>query len=237
MAKEIRLFEAALADSPKICVEGKEERALIVLNCDIPPQLHTLWESCECHVFADGGANQIYAIDQTLIPDALVGDLDSVEPKVKEYYVNKGAELVVRPDQNSDDVTKCIMHIKERFPQIKELILIGVFGKNITQELANFNIFFFFPDIPIYFVGEHNIMTMLRPGEYIISSPRRFTCGFVPFGYPVERVTTTGLRWNVDGPVQYGGIVSSSNEMEQRTVTLKTSHSLLWSFDIKKPLE
>ena len=51
----------------------------------------TLWNSFECKICADGGANRLF--DQLevekrplFIPNFIVGDLDSVRDEVKQFY-------------------------------------------------------------------------------------------------------------------------------------------------------
>ena len=62
------------------------------------------------------------------------------------------------------------------------------------------------------------------------------TCGLIPIGGRCERVYTSGLKWNLDGdmPLEFGGLVSSSNRIVNKVVTVKTSSPLLFSFEILK---
>lgn len=62
------------------------------------------------------------------------------------------------------------------------------------------------------------------------------TCGLIPIGGRCERVYTTGLKWNLDGdmPLEFGGLVSSSNRVVEKVVTVKASSPLLFSFEIVK---
>ena len=62
------------------------------------------------------------------------------------------------------------------------------------------------------------------------------TCGLIPIGGRCERVHTTGLKWNLSGdmPLEFGGLVSSSNRVVDKVVTVKTSSPLLFSFEIVK---
>lgn len=62
------------------------------------------------------------------------------------------------------------------------------------------------------------------------------TCGLIPIGGRCERIYTTGLKWNLDGdmPLEFGGLVSSSNRIVEKVVTVKTSSPLLFSFEIVK---
>jgi len=60
-------------------------------------------------------------------------------------------------------------------------------------------------------------------------------CSLVPVGEPCT-VTTTGLKWDLNEDVmQYGGLISTSNELETKSttkVTIKTSKPLFWSINI-----
>jgi len=60
------------------------KKALIICNGNPPPQnlLRQLWQEVDYRVAADGGANQLHELK--LVPDAVVGDLDSLLPEVQQ---------------------------------------------------------------------------------------------------------------------------------------------------------
>ena len=60
------------------------------------------------------------------------------------------------------------------------------------------------------------------------------TCGLIPIVGRCERVVTTGLRWNLDGsvPLEFGGLVSSSNRVVDDVVTIETSSPMLFTAEI-----
>ena len=60
------------------------------------------------------------------------------------------------------------------------------------------------------------------------------TCGLIPIVGRCERVVTTGLRWNLDGsvPLEFGGLVSSSNRVVDDLVTVDTSSPMLFTAEI-----
>jgi len=49
-----------------------------------------------------------------------------------------------------------------------------------------------------------------------------------------ESVVTTGLKWNLDGnmPLEFGGLVSSSNHVTDEVVTIETSSPLLFTTEM-----
>lgn len=58
------------------------------------------------------------------------------------------------------------------------------------------------------------------------------TCGLIPMG-KVQQVHTEGLRWECDGCMAMGGLVSSSNEMTGSSVQVQTSGDLLWTASVE----
>ena len=54
------------------------------------PLLEHLLVKADLVVCADGGANWLYETQVERLPDAVVGDLDSIKDEVKQYYVSKG---------------------------------------------------------------------------------------------------------------------------------------------------
>lgn len=83
-------------------------------------------------VCADGGANRLYNALRTgpdresmvhpystfenqtnifQLPDAIVGDLDSLLPHVGTFYESRGVKVIPDPDQNSTDFGKCLNYI------------------------------------------------------------------------------------------------------------------------------
>lgn len=60
------------------------------------------------------------------------------------------------------------------------------------------------------------------------------TCGIIPIMGRCEIVKTTGLQWNLNGdvPLQFGGLVSSSNRIVNDVVTIETSSPILFTTEI-----
>ena len=60
------------------------------------------------------------------------------------------------------------------------------------------------------------------------------TCGLIPIMGRCEIVKTTGLQWNLNGdvPLEFGGLVSSSNRIVNDLVTIETSSPMLFTTEI-----
>lgn len=71
-----------------------EKPSLVIINSCSPHLsivVNRLWERCQYKLCADGGANRLFAsLNETerprYVPDYVVGDLDSLESSISEFY-------------------------------------------------------------------------------------------------------------------------------------------------------
>lgn len=202
-------------------------------------------------VCADGGANLLYDSTQSSgqtgnererVPTDIVGDLDSVHISVLEYYGAKGVRITKDLSENSNDFQKALVVAKSRrlIPDLPTIV-VGGNGGRMDQTLGNLNTMYIEAEAnhDIYWLDDRNVILTLSPNDHSIAvDPSREgpTCGLIPVGRPVEEVVTEGLRWNLDGrTLAFGGegLVSTSNQIVEPIVKIKTSHPLLWTVELK----
>ena len=114
------------------------KKALIVCNGNPPPKslLSQLWEKTTYRVAADGGANLL--LKSKYVPDTVVGDFDSIEPKTREKMPN--SKYLHIPEQDTNDADKAVRHcLKLGF---KEIHLLGADGGRQDQFLSGLEILF-----------------------------------------------------------------------------------------------
>mmetsp|Transcript_11063 Transcript_11063/g.22319 ORF Transcript_11063/g.22319 Transcript_11063/m.22319 type:complete len:376 (+) Transcript_11063:24-1151(+) len=60
------------------------------------------------------------------------------------------------------------------------------------------------------------------------------TCGLIPLGRPCESIVTSGLQWDLDGstPLEFGGLVSTSNRVVKPTVRISASHPVVFTAEL-----
>jgi thiamine pyrophosphokinase len=77
----------------------KNANLFVTIILNRPQNLETLIKLnkiTDILICADGGANRLYELETTresLIPKAIVGDLDSLSEKVKNFYEHKGTYI------------------------------------------------------------------------------------------------------------------------------------------------
>jgi thiamine pyrophosphokinase len=78
--------------------------------------------SCAAHfkVCADGGANRLVdELPGAPAPDAIVGDLDSLRPEVRQHYADLGVNAVdLSHDQDTTDLDKCINVVRQKMQEL-----------------------------------------------------------------------------------------------------------------------
>ena len=116
------------------------------------------------------------------------------------------------------------------------------FGGRLDQQMANLNMLFrseYTCFEQFVLLSDDSLALLLLPGAHTIEPNLEVedgTCGLVPLGGRCENVVTTGLKWNLDGtvPLEFGELVSSSNEIVGPIVTVRTERPLLWTTSLRK---
>ena len=252
----VRVFTSPfllLEDPPE---QAKRRTALVILNSPIQnppsPLFQKLWSSSFIKICADGGANRLYKANPELIPDLVRGDLDSLQDDVRKFYEAKGVQIERDPNQDNNDLDKALsaLKVEDNNSSSLQVVVYGGFGGRFDQEMASMQALFIWSEHfqhNILIVDDNTSAFLIPAGmRYEIRLPRYGTspdmsvlgegptCGLIPLGCPCERVVTTGFRWNLDGsvPLQFGGLVSTSNYVEEELVTIETSHPLIFTTEI-----
>ncbi|XP_065838796.1 thiamin pyrophosphokinase 1-like [Oscarella lobularis] len=224
--------------------------ALVMLHTDVnmsKDALFRLWEDAEYRVCADGAANQLRSSSSVAIPDLICGDFDSAEPSTIAYYRNMGCDIQYRSCQDTTDFTKCLQELHARKTEGKteydSILVLCSTGGRLDHVMAIVQTLYIAndmePDIPVLLVSDNSLSFLLQPGHHVInvkSKMRGDWCGLVPMGKPCERVTTSGLKWNLNNQcLAFGELVSTSNTFSgdyPEEVTVETDAPLLWTMGI-----
>jgi thiamine pyrophosphokinase len=250
--------------------------ALIILNSPIenpPSPIFTkLWEISSIRICADGGANRLYHstrdIDNAYIPDLIRGDLDSLDPAVRQHYETLGCAVERDADQKFNDLDKALCAIRDRQNRDADLnvsddilspvhvYVYGAFGGRFDQEMASIQALYRWKDesmkIALYtdetcaFLLKPNVKNLIllpfhsgnidsddNNGD-IVKVGEGPTCGLIPIGCRCDGVETEGFKWNLDGsvPLEFGGLVSTSNHAEEDTLIVRCSQPLVFTAEM-----
>ncbi|KIX92315.1 uncharacterized protein Z520_11923 [Fonsecaea multimorphosa CBS 102226] len=229
--------------------------AIIILNQPVNKNaLNAVIGSASLLVCADGGANRLYNYDKAArngmsklkrrVPDAIVGDLDSLTESVGEHYRSLGSQVIKDPDQYSTDFTKCLKWIRDwavsklergasghgEEPQpIMDVVVLGGLGGRVDQGFSQVHHLFMAENHPellkgrIYLLSEQSLSFVLADGRNLIHlEPGYFAenVGILPV-LGRTFLTTKGLEWDVEQwPTEFGGQVSTSNHIRSSEIDI-----------------
>jgi thiamine pyrophosphokinase len=226
-----------------------------------PPSLifQKLWDLSSFRVCADGGANQLHDATsgcKEYIPDLILGDLDSLREDVRNYFMGKGVRIEKNSCQESNDLDKCLKFLRDEWIQHNfvdcRICVYGAFGGRFDQEMASIQALFkwksqfercclgLYDDFTTAFLLKEGVTTEIRLPFYGEKQPTETavgdgpTCGLIPIGTKCDTIITHGLKWNLNGdcPLEFGGLVSTSNRVIEEVVTIQPSHPVVFTAEV-----
>jgi len=203
-----------------------------------------LWTQSSYRHAADGGLNTLYDLDKespsVFIPHCVSGDFDSVSNELIEEYKAYGVDIQETPDQHATDFEKALRMVLERVPE-EPVFVLGTGAKGrIDHQLSQISTMAKISSefqTPVYFLRDTSLMRILKKGAHRLALNTGYegTIGLFPVDGKCT-VRTNGLKWNIDGPMQFSeGLISSSNEKVSDEVEIITDGTLLFTVELVEP--
>jgi thiamine pyrophosphokinase len=157
-------------------------------------------------ICADGGAN--YAKRLNLIPDYIIGDMDSISPEILEYYSGKSGILKIHR-QDDTDIEKCLKFVIKK--KCKECVLLGGTGNRLDHSFCNLGIILKFSDrIRIILISEKSMLTVEK-GNVKLKTAMNETISVYAFNNKTF-ITSEGLKFPLrNDTLPFGTRESTSN--------------------------
>lgn len=200
-------------------------RAVIFVNGEVRdyPALARWLRPGDHLIGADGGTRHILALN--LVPDAVVGDLDSLEPETLAQLMAQGVDVERYPV--AKDQTDLELAIERGLRAgASEILLLGALGGRLDQTLANLLILAQrnWP-VPLRLAEDNQLAQVLRSGETLtLSAAPGSTVSAIPLSAVVTGITYVGLEYPLqDATLGIGSTRGISNVVASSpaTVTIK----------------
>ena len=153
---------------------------------------------CFC---ADGGVNFIYKYGK--IPEIIIGDLDSIEKKVLDYYEKKNVLIKKFPrDKDFTDFELILAEIenfkkngKSKNKDLEKIFVVGGLGKRIDMTLNN-----------LFLMERYKNLVFLSENEEIFYAEKSFALknkkgyefSIIPISENIEKLTLKGFKFEID---------------------------------------
>ncbi|MEW6195641.1 MAG: thiamine diphosphokinase [Bacteroidota bacterium] len=174
-------------------------------------------------ICADGGANSAFKIG--IIPNCIIGDLDSISPEVYKYFSKRTMVLKLKR-QNDTDVEKALKYaLKNKYD---EAILLGVTGDRLDHSFCNLGIAIKYSDkIKIRIIHEKSLLDVYKGVISLDTTPNE-TLSI----YGIDdktKITSVGLKYRLNNTtLPFGKKESTSNIALGSIVKLKIKHGKIF---------
>ncbi|MFQ5794404.1 MAG: thiamine diphosphokinase [Candidatus Bipolaricaulia bacterium] len=177
-------------------------------------------------VGVNGGADFLRQIG--VIPQLIVGDLDSIDPETIQSFEAHGVEIARYPTEKDQvDTEIAIEQLLQR--NLSEVVLFGAIGDRFDHTLANIDLL----KLPL----ERGLPARIVNLRNEIRLVDRFTrisgeigdlVSLLPFTDRVVGITLTGFKYPLEeSELERGNTLGISNELVRRTATIDVKQGVL----------
>ena len=155
-------------------------------------------------IAVDGGLIHCQAMN--LIPDLILGDLDSISPELLMLYPNVPLEIFPVDKDHTD------MELAINTANASTLLKIGIFGameKRTDHTLANLHLIRRFPEKIVIETERESIFSIT--GKNLLDTYPGQVISLIPIGSSPTGVTTKGLKWELQEATIDKNFISLSN--------------------------
>ena len=200
-------------------------RVLIVANGDMPSNelLGQLRSAAELVVAADGGANK--AVLAGILPDAVVGDLDSVWDETRTRLGPRRLHLDSSPD--TTDLQKAIEFAIDLGAQAIDIVAAG--GGRADHALANLSVLRLYRGAAKIRIVDDQFEVEIVDGRAEVDGPVGTVVSLVAIGR-CDGITTSGLRWDLHEHTLDFSPYGVHNEIAQSPASISVPEGDLFLF-------
>jgi len=169
-------------------------------------------------ICADGGTRHAY--EMGIVPDVIIGDLDSSKGEYIDYYKSKGVPITeYSSDKDKTDTHICLEYALERY---EEIIILGGTGKRLDHTLGNISILRMAADSgkKVCILDENNEIYVIKDGIRL-QGKKDDILSLLPLSGMVEGIDLKGVYYPLQNAVmEIGNPYGVSNRFEESEIEL-----------------
>lgn len=178
-------------------------------------------------IAADGGANHCKQLN--IIPDIVIGDLDSIDHELLADYTKKGLAIHRYPEQkDATDLELALDYAKSK--NAVSVHIFGGLGGRWDMSLANILLLanVKYQDITITLSGPDCSMQIMHPGKNLVHGDKGQGISILPIKEEARGVTLTGFRYPLSHQtIKFGSSIGVSNIQLSETAIIEFETGIL----------
>ena len=205
-----------------------KRRAVILAAGEFPKKPYPLYllDSADVIVCCDGAAAAFRRhFGDARLPDAVIGDLDSISPSIRRHYADR---IVQIEEQDDNDLTKALGHLTEHETGLEEITILGATGKREDHTIGNLGLLMEYTRM--FQLGERRVSAVSDFGtafaitdscDLHLGEGRRISIFSADNSL---RITSAGLEWPLDHVVFDAWWKATLNRTSEPIVSLHFNH-------------
>lgn len=202
--------------------------AVILCSGDFPRKEYPLYllRNADVLVCCDSRYNVQRLERMGLVPDVIVGDMDSTPDTVEKKYADR---LVHIPEQDDNDLAKAFIVLRGRWPEATDIHILGAGGGSEAHTVGNLGWLMEWERAGLSAAGVHVEMVSDYTTAFAISdsSELHVGCGRKVSFFttdPTLNIKSKGLQWPLDNVVFDAWWKATLNRASQDVVSLVFDH-------------
>jgi thiamine pyrophosphokinase len=181
-----------------------------------------LLKNIEIIICADGGATN--AKKMQIIPNYIIGDLDSTNEDILNYFKNKKTKIILDKDQDKTDMELAISLAESFNPTA--IIILGAIGYRIDHTLANILCLNKIKsNIKTQIIDDRNIIELVDNSKNIIGKKDEII-SVIPLT-DIIGLSYHGMKWIVKNKNTKFGWFGISNKLEKNSANISLKEGKL----------
>ncbi len=184
-------------------------KAIIIANGapEVGPAFGPLYEAMEAGasvICADGGADA--ALELGWQPSLVIGDMDSIQRQTLQVLEAQNIDIIRHPPAKDEtDLELTLLEaVRRGFDWLR---IVGAVGGRFDQTLANLYLLALPELIPLdaRLVMDKQTIWLVETGHHRLMGRQGDTVSLIPFCGDVENITTTDMKYPLNGETLYLG--------------------------------
>jgi len=184
------------------------------------------WQEGDYLLCADSGVD--HARKLGVVPQLIVGDLDSAEPENIAFFQNLGSQVIeYEQEKDQTDTQIALKYAKEKNPQ--EIIILGAIGDRLDHTLSNLFLLTSWdkPAVQVKILNETQEIFVIRE-KALVEGRVGEIISLLPLTPWVKGIRTEGLKYTVkDGFFSQDNPYGVSNELTAQKAWIELQEGLL----------
>ncbi|WBW94788.1 thiamine diphosphokinase [Oceanirhabdus sp. W0125-5] len=169
------------------------------------------YKNADIKIAVDGGSRVFY--EHNLLPDILLGDMDSLDEHIISFFASKGVEIrKFRPEKDLTDTAIAVEYIIEE--KFSEAVLLGCTGSRFDHQFANLVLLKKMHNNNIQgIIKDNNNDVFLINNNKVLKKTRKYV-SFFALSEKVTGLTLDGFKYPLRGyELLRDDILCTSNEI------------------------